>query len=101
MKVLLLNQCFFPDVVSTAQYLTDLATELVERGHSVTVIAGNRGYDDPTLRFPRREVWKGITIIRIPTLTFGKQSKWRRALNFACFLSCCALQLIRLRPFDV
>ena len=101
MKVLLLNQCFYPDVVSTAQYLTDLATELAERGHSVTVIAGNRGYDDPTLRFPRREIWKGITIIRIPALAFGKQSQWRRALNFASFLSCCAFRLLLLRGFDV
>src|SRR5258705_13442245 len=101
MKVLLLNQCFYPDVVSTAQYLTDLATELAERGHSVTVIAGNRGYDDPSLRFPRREIWKGITIIRIPALAFGKQSQWRRALNFASFLSCCAFRLLLLRGFDV
>ncbi len=101
MKILLLNQCFYPDVVSTAQYLTDLATELVKRGHSVTVITGDRGYDDPTIRFPRRQKWKGINIVRIPSLAFGKQTKWRRALNFASFLGFCAFRLLILHRFDV
>jgi hypothetical protein len=43
LKILLLNQCFYPDVVSTAQHLTDLAEALSSRGHEVTVIAGDRG----------------------------------------------------------
>jgi hypothetical protein len=46
MKVLLLNQCFYPDVVATSQHLTDLAIELVKSGHQVTVLASRRGYDD-------------------------------------------------------
>ena len=85
MKFLLLNQCFYPDVVSTAQHLTDLATELAAQGHDVTVIAGDRGYDNPALRFPRRESWRNVQIIRIPSLSLGKHSRWRRALNFASF----------------
>jgi len=101
MKVLLLNQCFYPDVVSTAQYLTDLATELAKRGHAVTVVTGDRGYDDPTIRFPRRQTWKGINIVRIPSLAFGKRTKWRRALNFSSFLTCCAFRLLVLHRFDV
>ncbi|HEY0729634.1 MAG TPA: glycosyltransferase family 4 protein [Pyrinomonadaceae bacterium] len=101
MKVLLLNQCFYPDVVSTAQYLTELATELSARGHDVTVIAGDRGYDDPSLRFPRRETWNNIEIIRIPTLSLGKSSRWQRVLNFASFAIVCAQKLLLLRRFDV
>ena len=31
MKILLLNQVFYPDVVATAQYLSDLAAALAER----------------------------------------------------------------------
>lgn len=72
MRILLLNQCFYPDIVSTAQHLTDLAVALAERGHSVTVVASRRGYDDPSIRFPAREEWKGITIVRIPSLALGK-----------------------------
>jgi glycosyltransferase involved in cell wall biosynthesis len=101
MKVLLLNQCFYPDVMATAQQLTSLAQELAERGHAVTVIASDRGYDDPWDRFARFETWEGIMIIRIPSLAFGKAAKWRRALNFATFLINCALRLLLLPRFDV
>ncbi len=101
MKVLFLNQCFYPDVVATAQYLTELASELSTHGHDVTVVTGDRGYDDPAVRFSRREVWKGIKIIRIPSLSPGKETKRRRALNFASFLTLCFLRLLTLRRFDV
>ena len=101
MKILLLNQCFYPDVVSTAQHLTDLATALSSRGHDVTVIASDRGYDDPTRRFPRREHWNGIEIIRIPSLSLGKSTRWRRAFNFGSFLLLCSLRLVALQRFEV
>lgn len=101
MKILLLNQCFYPDVVSTAQHLTDLATALSSRGHDVTVVASDRGYDDPTQRFPRREHWNGIEIIRIPSLSLGKSSRWRRAFNFGSFMLLCSLRLVALGRFDV
>jgi glycosyltransferase involved in cell wall biosynthesis len=101
LKILLLNQCFYPDVVSTAQHLTDLAIELVERGNSVTVVTSDRGYDDGGMKFKRAESWRGIQIIRIPSLSLGKSSKLRRALNFGSFLTCCALRLLTLGRFDV
>ena len=101
MKILLLNQCFYPDVVSTAQHLTDLATALTERGHEVTVVTSDRGYDDPATRFKRRERWNGIEIIRIPSVSLGKSSKWRRAFNFGSFMLACSLRLLTLRRFDL
>ena len=101
MRILLLNQCFYPDVVSTAQHLTDLATALVARGHDVTVITSDRGYDDPAKRFPRREYFCGVRIIRIQSLSLGKKSRWRRAFNFGSFLLLCTLRLLTLRRFDV
>jgi glycosyltransferase involved in cell wall biosynthesis len=101
MKVLLLNQCFYPDVVATAQQLTDLAVGLAREGHEVTVIASDRGYDDPSQRFARRETWNGVNIIRISSLTLGKQTRWRRAANFATFLANCALRLLVSPRFDV
>ena len=101
MKVLLLNQCFYPDVASTAQHLADLAVELAAGGHEVTVISSDRGYDNPAIRFQRRETWKGVKIIRIPSVSLGKSSKLRRALNFATFLFICALRLLLLPRFDV
>ena len=100
MKILLLNQCFYPDVVSTAQHLTDLATALTARGHDVTVITSDRGYDDPATHFKRRERWRGVDIIRIPSISLGKNSRWRRAFNFGSFLLVCWLRLLTLRRFD-
>ena len=100
MKILLLNQCFYPDVMATAQQLTDLAVGLVEKGHDVTVVTSDRGYDNPAQRFPKRETWKGIKIIRIPSLALGKQSKWRRMVTFASFMANCSLRLLLMRKFD-
>ena len=101
MRVLLLNQCFYPDVVSTAQHLTDLAVELAKQGHEVTVVASSRGYDNTEVRFPKREVWKNITIIRLPIFGLGKKAKWRRALDFGSFLVSCVVRLALLPKFDV
>ncbi len=101
MKILLLNQCFYPDVASTAQHLSDLAVELVANGHDVTVIAADRGYDNSSLRFRRSETWRGVRIIRIPSFALGKSSRWRRAVNFASFLFVCAIRLLFSRKFDV
>ena len=88
-------------MVSTAQHLTDLATALAERDHEVTVVTSDRGYDDPSKRFPRREQWKGITIVRISSLSLGKKNRWRRAASFASFMATCALRLLTMKRFDV
>ena len=101
MKILLLNQCFHPDVVSTAQHLANLAVGLAAEGHSVTVLASRRGYDNPATRYPAREMWKGISIIRIPSLGLGKRSKWRRIVDFASYWVSCVLRLALLPRFDV
>ena len=67
----------------------------------MTVVASRRGYDDPSLRLPRRETWNGIEIIRIDSLALGKKSRWRRAVTFASFWFSCILTLLRLPKFDV
>ena len=94
MKILLLNQAFWPDVVASAQQLTMLARRLSERGHQVTVIASTRGYDDATASFQRREKWHSVDIVRISSFSAGKRHRWQRTLNFASFLFACAARLI-------
>ncbi len=44
MKILLLNQFFWPDTSATSQLLTDLARGLQNEGHEVTVICSAKGY---------------------------------------------------------
>jgi colanic acid biosynthesis glycosyl transferase WcaI len=101
MKILLLNQTFYPDVVSTAQHAGDLATGLTQAGHEVTVICNSRGYDDPKLRFPLQESWNGIKIVRVTSTAFGKSSKWRRASDFGTFMASCAFRLWSLHKVDI
>lgn len=101
LRVLLLNQCFYPDHVSSAQHLTDLAEGLAEAGHEVVAVASSRGYDNPEKRFPVRETWKGVEIRRIWTPGLGKKAKWRRLVDFATFWINATLILLRLRRFDV
>jgi colanic acid biosynthesis glycosyl transferase WcaI len=94
MRILLLNQTFYPDVVATAQYLTGLAEALAERGHEVRVLAARRAYDDPAQRFAKRERYRGIEIERVGGTGFGKDAKWRRALDFGSFLLRAALRVL-------
>src|SRR5438105_15363802 len=101
MNILLINQCFFPDVVATAQYLTDLALGLRESGHAVTVLTNKRGYDDCQTTYPSYETWNGIQIIRVSNTGFGKKARWRRFLDFATFCASLSGRLLRMPRFDV
>jgi glycosyltransferase involved in cell wall biosynthesis len=101
MRILLLNQAFYPDEVATSQYATDLAAALAVAGHDVTVLCSAHGYDDPSRRFPAHEVWNAVKVVRVESSSFGKSAKWRRAVDFASFLFACALRLPRLGRFDV
>lgn len=93
MKILLLNQTFYPDPVATSQHLTDLAVELAARGHDVKAIAGRRGYDDASKQYAPEEIYRGVRIRRVRYTALGKKSALRRAVDFATFLSALAIRL--------
>lgn len=101
MKILFLNQAFYPDVVSTAQHSADLAASLAAEGHEVHAVAGARAYDNPSNTFPAEETWKGIRIHRVASGRLGKCARWRRAFNFALFLIFLSWRLLVLPRFDV
>jgi colanic acid biosynthesis glycosyl transferase WcaI len=100
-RIALINQAFYPDVVATGQYLADFALALVARGHEVTVITSRRAYDDPKKKFPSYEVWRGIKIHRVSGTSFGKRAKWRRAADFFTFLLSCCWRLCLISKPDV
>jgi colanic acid biosynthesis glycosyl transferase WcaI len=100
-RILFLNQTFHPDVVATAQYASDLAGVMADRGHEVTVMCSRRAYDNPRELLPKNEVWRGVSIRRISCLGLGKSARWRRATDFASFLLNCAGHLTLLGRFDV
>jgi colanic acid biosynthesis glycosyl transferase WcaI len=100
-KVLLLNQAFYPDIVATALQASDLAARLVERGHEVTVLCGRRGYDDQRQQYKRSETWRGVRIRRVSSLGLGKTARWRRALDFFSYWCSCFIQLPLFARFDL
>jgi glycosyltransferase involved in cell wall biosynthesis len=72
--ILFITQVYPPDPAAVGQQLADAAADLAARGRSVTVLTADRGYDDPTLRYPRRETRDGVRIVRLRWSSFGKRS---------------------------
>lgn len=101
MRVLLLNQAFYPDVVSTAQHLSGLAKALADAGHQVVVVTSRRAYDQPERTFRAREYWHSVQIYRVWNTAFGKGARWRRAADFASFILSCCLRLVFVGRVDV
>ena len=86
MKLLIVSQYFWPEEFR----INDLAIDLVERGHEVTVITGNPNY--PKGKFVKgygfnyvTETHQGIKIHRVPIISRGGSS-FRLVLNYLSFI---------------
>jgi colanic acid biosynthesis glycosyl transferase WcaI len=101
MRVLLLNQCFYPDVVATAQHGWDLARRLSADGHEVTAIASRSIYGTSGATLPPEEVMQGIAVRRVGSSRFGKSSIFARAVDFLDFHWRAAVAALRLPRQDV
>ncbi len=96
MKILFINQFFWPDAAATGQYLEDLVRHLGADGHQITVIAsGNRyanaeaGSSAPPAR-----------ILRVPGIPFAR-SITGRALSYLSFFAGACWQAVRASRPDV
>jgi len=72
--ILFITQVYPPDPAAVGQQLADAAADLAARGRAVTVFTADRGYDDPDIRYPRRQTRDGVRIVRLPWSSFGKRS---------------------------
>jgi colanic acid biosynthesis glycosyl transferase WcaI len=85
-KILVVSQYFWPENFR----INDLATELVKRGHEVTVLTGHPNY--PTGKIfadfqahpSRYEEYQGVKIVRVPLVPRGTGAL-QLALNYASF----------------
>lgn len=84
--LLILTQVYVPDPAAVGQQLADVGKEMARRGWRVVVYASDRGYDDPTARYPRRELRDGVEIRRLPFSSFGKGSIAVRLIAQSCLL---------------
>jgi glycosyltransferase involved in cell wall biosynthesis len=87
-RVLILNRSYWPDAEATGQLLTELCEDLAD-DFDLTVVAGQPNQNPAGI--PCRS-WgldrhKGVSIRRVPHLTFGKRSLWGRAVNMLTYLA--------------
>src|ERR1017187_659535 len=83
MRILLLNQFFYPDSGATSQLLTDLPRGLAAEGHSVRAICGRSSYayvEPDSLNPP------AVEIIRTPDIPFGR-GLVARTFSYTSFLT--------------
>ena len=85
MKVLLLNQVFWPDVAATAQHGHDLGRYLAQHGVQVTALASRSLYSETGKALPREGGVDGIRIVRAGQSRFGKTALAARAFDFVSF----------------
>ena len=101
MRVLLLNQTFYPDLVATAQHMADLGRYMVQRGHEFEVVASRSAYQQHDALLPAYEEWEGIHIHRVGRSFFGKGTILQRLFDFGLFFVAALFKALRVRRPDV
>lgn len=92
MRVLIVSQYFWPESFR----INDLALGLRERGHDVVVLTGVPNYPggaafDGYGTFPKREVYEGVDVVRVPMITRGRSRGLRLPINYASFAASASL----------
>lgn len=101
MRVLILNQTFYPDVAATAQLMWDLARYLEARGHQVTALTSRNLYGTNQQIEKAFERIGNIEIHRAGGTRFGKSSLLGRASDFGSFYVTAGRKLTQLPVPDV
>lgn len=100
-NVLLLCQYFYPEHVSSAILPAQLAEELAESGHDVSVICGwPQEYHDGN-SVAQRETYNGINIYRLKYGNFNNKSKFGRMINFFSFFMSALMKLPKIMKYQV
>lgn len=103
MDIVVVSQYFYPENFA----ITEIACDLVRRGHRVTVLTGMPNY--PSGRFeqgyggvrPRYETYRGVSIIRVPMLPRGRGTGLGLFLNYLSYALTASVLgplLVRRRP---
>ncbi len=84
--LLIISQTFVPDPASVGQHIADVAVEMAGRGYRVRVYTSARGYENPSLKYPKFEILHGVEVHRLALASFGKKSIFLRILGTASFM---------------
>jgi glycosyltransferase involved in cell wall biosynthesis len=94
-KLLFVNRYFSPDESATSQLLSDLAVELVAAGYCVEVVTSRQRYEDPAARLPSQESVDGVSVHRIWTSRWGRDSLLGRSIDYLTFYLSAGVWLLR------
>ena len=85
-KILIISEPFYPQVAAIGQLLADLSEDLIKAGYQVKVVTGNPKYTcGKNSKISRKEIYKGIEIIRLCNTVFSKYRLTGRVLNYLTF----------------
>jgi len=85
--ILFINEFYHPDICASAAVLTDRLPRLarLRPDFRITVIAGSRAWDDPSVVYPATEEYRSVRIVRVNRPAVSRTNLIRRALGFAAF----------------
>jgi glycosyltransferase involved in cell wall biosynthesis len=95
MRIIILNQFFYPDHSATSQLMTELAESLTEQSVQVTALAG-RGLYNGGERLAPREEHGGVRIERAWSTSFGKRTTLARVSDYLTFYLGAFWKMLRL-----
>jgi glycosyltransferase involved in cell wall biosynthesis len=84
LKLYFINRFFYPDISASSQMLTDLTTALAS-DFPITVVTSRKLYNDPSAKLERCGEIKGVEILRLDTTRMGRDTLWRRAIDYVSF----------------
>src|SRR5262245_59317180 len=85
MRLLAINQFYWPDLAPTSVLLTDVCEHLASRGHDVHVISDRARYAGAHSELRQEESRHGVSIHRIDAMDLGRSSLLRRGANAVSF----------------
>jgi len=91
MRILFMAQCYAPEDVSAAVLITELATDLVSRGHEVTFITGAPNYPQGRVfpgyrnRLYQVERLDGVRVVRTWSYISPHKTFWRRLFHYGTY----------------
>lgn len=101
MKILLINQFFYPDQVATSQMMTDLAVNLAAMGNEVSVLTSRSAYLSNDAQLARFQEYRGVKIYRTFSTRFGKGTTVGRVVDYLSFYLSVFIKAFFLKKHDV
>ncbi len=101
--ILFLNEFFHPDLCASAVVAADHLTKIAAARPEwkITVLSGQRAWNDPAVVYPAAETWGGLQIVRVPRPAVSRTNLLRRGWGFLEFARQAVRAARSLDPVDL